>query len=128
MLVTTAGYKTRIAQAIAGEVGPFDITPAQFQLGDGRYNASTGVLTDPTELDTDLDNPIAPAAALFDVTRYGSIIVATIRYTGPVGGATITEAGLYTSDNLAIALDSFRPITVAEGVLWEAKYTILPGV
>lgn len=127
MLVTTAGYKTRLAQAIAGEVGPFDLTPATFKLGTGRYNSGTGVLTDPTELDTDLET-IAVSGALFALTRYGSILVATIRTTGPVGGAEYTEAGIFTSDGLAIALDSFRPYAVAEGITHELQYTILPGV
>ncbi|MGM8838396.1 hypothetical protein [Thermus sp. 93170] len=128
MYVVTNAYKTRLAQHIAGDGAP-DLVPAYAALGSGRYDPSTGTLTDPSPSDTGLQSPIPGLTNLpVSVSRVGTVVRVTVQVPGGSTAVDVSEAGIFTSDGTPIVLDSWRPVSLQAPMSLVLTYTIYPEV
>jgi hypothetical protein len=127
--VVPNAYRNRVARNIAGETPRPDIVPAYAKLGSGRYNSSTGELTDPAPTDTDVQSPIPGYTNLpVTVSVVGNSVQVRLQVPGGATPVDVTEIGVFTSDGTAVVLDSFRPVTLQAPLTLQTTYTIYPEV
>jgi hypothetical protein len=127
--VVPNAYRNRVARCIAGESPRPDIVPAYAKLGSGRYNSSTGELTDPAPTDTDVQSPISGYTNLpVTVSVVGNSVRVQLQVPGGSTPVNVTEIGVFTSDGTAVVLDSFRPVTLQAPLTLQTTYTIYPEV
>jgi hypothetical protein len=127
--VVTNAYRRRVAQSIAGVSPRPDIVPAFARLGSGRYNPSTGQVTDPTPADTDVQTPIPGYTNVpVSVSVQGNSARVQILVLGGANRVEVTEIGIFTADGAPVILDSFRPVTLQSPMALQATYVIYPEV
>jgi hypothetical protein len=127
--VVTNAYRSRVAQNIAGVSPRPDIVPAFARLGSGRYNSSTGQVTDPTPTDTNVQNPIPGYTNVpVSVSVEGNSARVQVLVLGGASPVNVTEIGIFTADGTPVILDSFRPVTLQSPMALQATYIIYPEV
>lgn len=119
---TTNIYRERIARAIQGETA-LPITPASARLGTGRSGGTVA----PSPGDTNLHQPAISGLAV-TVTRLGHTLTITSTVVGGATPVAISEAGLFSSDGVALMLASFAPVTLQEGLTYVQTWTLYPEV
>lgn len=119
---TTNIYRERIARAIQGETA-LPITPVTAQLGTGR---ASGTLP-PSPENLNLDQPVITGLAV-TVTRLGHTLTITSTIVGGATPVAISEAGLFSSDGVALMLASFAPVTLQAGLTYVQTWTLYPEV
>lgn len=124
-MVRTDAYSKLVARAVLGEIG-LNLKPVELRLGTGRY--ANGVVTPPKRSDTDLANPVLSGITSFTLSNVGGSVRVQAQVPGSSTPYTITEAGLFTADGIAVILDAFRPRTLVTPFVLEFFWPIFPEV
>ncbi|MHA0048646.1 hypothetical protein [Deinococcus sp. PEB2-67] len=92
-----------------------NLHPARLAVGDGGHNPDTGAPIPPSSAATDLTHRLSDVA-LASVTRTGQRVSVIGIIPGGAAPLLISEFGVLTSDGVLIALGTFSPQTIADGV------------